>query len=68
MMGSNIDMMDTLVRAKQEDLQRAGKPGPAGRETGPIRKSAGALLIRLGEHLAGTKRTPATTPAKLATH
>jgi hypothetical protein len=70
MMEFNSLFSDVLVEAHQEDLRRSNRPRLSDRETGVIRKAIGTTLIRLGERLGGTPRTPAPPVATstLATH
>lgn len=51
--GSNLDLMNVLVAARQEQLRRSGKPIQKSHEANRLRKSAGVMLIRLGQRMAG---------------
>ena len=58
MMEFNSIFVDTLVKAHQEDLRKAGRPFYIRSEVSAIRKAVGHSLVWLGERVGGTVPTP----------
>jgi hypothetical protein len=64
----NIEVMDVLIKAHQEELRRSGELRLPRTDSRPVRQVAGNVLIRFGEWLGGTHRMPVqpARPGKLA--
>ncbi|CAN5842527.1 MAG: hypothetical protein ACR2GI_05985 [Thermomicrobiales bacterium] len=58
MMQFNSIFVDTLVKAHQEDLRKAGRPFHIRNKVSAIRKAVGHFLVWLGERVGGTVPTP----------